>query len=409
MTSTTTLAKNFATMKNFSLPGDGITRLAFSDEDWNARDFIIGLMKQAGLSIRIDSFGNIFGHKEGQNPHAPAVMCGSHIDSVPHGGNFDGVLGVLGAIEAINRMNKNGFINYNPLKIVVFMCEESSRFGVATLGSKAMCGELTVNEMKRLKDASNNSLYDVLLARNLHPDNVQKEIQPGDLKACIEMHIEQGKVLETLHKTIGVVTGIAAPTRMKLMLTGKADHSGATPMGMRNDALCAAAEIIIAVENAAANSVRPAVGTVGIVKAAPNVMNVIPGKVELGIDIRSIYSQVKTDVTADVKKSIESITKNRNIDYKIEMLSNEEPVKLNPSVIDTIATICENKKITYHKMPSGAGHDTMHLAQLAPAGMIFIPCRDGISHNPAEWVDMDDIEQGVNVLYETLCCLSSNK
>ncbi|WP_196590238.1 M20 family metallo-hydrolase [Pectinatus frisingensis] len=409
MTATTTLAKNFATMQNFSLPGDGITRLAFSDEDWKARDFIIGLLQQAGLSIKIDNFGNIFGRKEGQNPHAPTVMCGSHIDSVPHGGNFDGVLGVLGAIEAINRMNKNGFINYNPLKIAVFMCEESSRFGVATLGSKAMCGELTVNEMKRLKDASNNSLYDVLLARNLHPDNVQKEIQPGDLKACIEMHIEQGKVLETLHKTIGVVTGIAAPTRMKLILTGKADHSGATPMGMRNDALCAAAEIIIAVENAAANSVRPAVGTVGIVKAAPNVMNVIPGKVELGIDIRSIYSQAKTDVTADVKKRMESITKNRNIDYKIEMLSNEEPVKLNPLVIDTIATICENKKIAYHKMPSGAGHDTMHLAQFAPAGMIFIPCRAGISHNPAEWADMDDIEQGVDVLYKTLCCLSSNK
>ena len=408
MVSIADLEQNFAMMKKFSLPGDGITRLAFSNEDWEARAFIMDLMKQAGLDIRIDDFGNIIGRRDGVNTKAPVVMCGSHIDSVPHGGNFDGVLGVLGAIAVINMMNDNGFRNYNPIEIVVFMCEESSRFGVATLGSKAMCGELSVDKMKLLKDAAGKSLYDILLGRGLKPDKVKKTLQADKLKACVEMHIEQGKVLETLHKSIGIVTGIAAPTRIKLKLIGKADHSGATPMGMRNDALCAAAEIILAVEKTAADSAKPVVGTVGIVKAMPNVMNVIPGEVELGIDIRSIYAHEKDNTVADIEKSIKAITDKRKIKYSLEILSDEKPVTLSPFVIDTIEAACAEKKADYHKMPSGAGHDTMHLAEFAPAGMIFIPCRDGISHNPAEWADMKDIVTGIDVLYETLCRLSSN-
>ncbi len=402
------MEQNFAMMKKFSLHGEGITRLAFSDEDWEARAFIIDLMKQAGLDIRIDDFGNVIGRREGINPEAPAVMCGSHIDSVPHGGNFDGVLGVLGAIAVVNMMNDNDFKNYNPIDIIVFMCEESSRFGVATLGSKAMCGKLSVDNMKQLKDTAGKSLYDILLSRGLEPDKVRKTLQADKLKACVEMHIEQGKVLETLHKSIGIVTGIAAPTRIKLKLTGKADHSGATPMGMRNDALCAAAEIILAVEKAAAASVKPVVGTVGIVKAVPNVMNVIPGEVELGIDVRSIYAKEKDNTVADVEKSIKAINDSRKIKYSLEFLSDEKPVTLSRFVIDTIEAACVEKKADYHMMPSGAGHDTMRLAELAPAGMIFIPCRDGISHNPAEWADMKDIAAGIEVLYETLCRLSLN-
>lgn len=403
----TRMAENFAKMQEFSADGKGITRLAFSDEDWQARTFIISLLKQAGLTIRIDDFGNIIGRRQGKNPAAPAVLCGSHIDSVPHGGNFDGVLGVLGAIEAVNLMNENNFKNYNPIDIVVFMCEESSRFGTATLGSKAACGKLTVRDMKQYKDTDNKSLYDILHSRGIEPDKRNKVIDLKNLKACIEMHIEQGKVLENIHKPIGIVTGIAAPTRIKLELRGKADHSGATPMTMRNDALCAAAEIILSVENIALTSLQPVVGTVGIANVSPNVMNVIPGEVELGIDIRSIYAQAKTNTVSTVKKAIEKISQKRKIQVSLHTLADEQPVTLDDYVINSIENVCREDNIAYNKMPSGAGHDMMHLAEHAPTGMIFIPCRDGISHNAAEWADMKDILRGTDVLYKTLCSLSA--
>ncbi|WP_330998015.1 M20 family metallo-hydrolase [Pectinatus haikarae] len=404
--STTVLEAYFAEMRKFSLPGEGVTRIAFSDEDWQARAFIIDLMKQEKLAVRVDGFGNIIGRREGLNAAAPAVVCGSHIDSVPNGGNFDGVLGVLGAIEAVKLMDKRGFKNYNPLEIVVFMCEESSRFGVATLGSRAICGGLGINAMKQLKDAEGISLYEILRARGLDPENMKNTLVLDKIKACLEMHIEQGKVLESMKKSIGIVTGIAAPTRLKLKLTGKADHSGATPMHLRNDALCAAAEIILEVERTAAASVQPVVGTVGIVRAFPNVMNVIPGQVELGIDIRSIYMEAKDAAVNHIKKYIENTAKKRNIKTKLELLTDEKPVKLDRSVIDIIEDSCRRKNIEYHLMSSGAGHDMMHLAQFAPTGMIFVPCRDGISHNPAEWTEMAYIEQGIEILYASLCRLS---
>lgn len=406
MISTVDLEHNFAEMAKFSLPGEGITRLAFSDEDWQARDFIMCLMRREGLIVRVDGFGNIIGRREGLNPKAKTVVCCSHIDSVPHGGNFDGVLGVLGAIETVKLMNKNGWQNYNPLEIVVFMCEESSRFGVATLGSLAACGGLSLKRMKQLKDAAGKSLYEILLARGLNPENMEKTINLKNLKACVEMHIEQGKVLEAMQKPIGVVTGIAAPTRLRLQLDGKADHSGATPMQLRSDALCAAAEIILEVEKAASSAEKPVVGTVGIVKAFPNVMNVIPGQVELGIDIRSIDAAAKTAVVERVKKFIIDTGKRRGIKTALELLTDEKPVSLAPAVIKIIEKACKANNIAYHLLPSGAGHDTMHLAEFAPAGMIFLPCCDGISHNPAEWTSMTHIAQGVEVLYTTLCTLT---
>lgn len=406
------LTQNFKRMKTYSLAGNGITRLAFSDEDWQARDFIIDQMISSGLKVCTDKFGNVVGRREGINSQAPSIMCGSHIDSVPNGGNFDGVLGVLSALEVINIMNDTGFNNYYPIDICVFMCEESSRFGVATLGSKAMCGQLSLDDMHKLKDKSGKSLYEILIQRGLKPDKLQTNtaLTSGKVKACVEMHIEQGRVLEKLQKPIGIVTGIAAPTRLKLSLNGKADHSGATPMNMRNDALCAAAEIILAIEKLtynASNENKEIVGTVGIINASPNVMNVIPGNVELGIDIRSIHSEIKNDTVKLIKDAIKCIADKRNITYSLTTLSDEQPVMLSNSMIYTIENICQQNNISYHKMPSGAGHDTMHLAKFAPSGMIFIPCRDGISHNPDEWASMQDILQGTELLYKLLCNLAT--
>ena len=190
------------------------------------------------------------------DPNAKVVMLGSHIDSVPNGGNFDGVVGVLGAIEVINCMNEANFENYHPIEVVVFMAEESSRFGIATLGSKTMCGEMDVDTLKKLVDKKGYSLYNTLKLRGLDADKIEEALYPHELKAFMEIHIEQGKVLETTNTQLGIVTGIAAPTRIKVIINGQADHSGATPMHMRQDALCAAAEIILQVEKLARDSVR---------------------------------------------------------------------------------------------------------------------------------------------------------
>lgn len=402
------LSMNFDKMSTITAPGQGITRIAFSDEDWQARSFVIELMKEAGLTIRIDHFGNVIGRREGTNPNAKVVMMGSHIDSVPNGGNFDGVVGVLGAIEVINCMNEAHVENYHPIEVVVFMSEESSRFGVATLGSKTMRGEMDVHTLKKLVDKNGQSLYNILKLRGLDADKIDQAVYPHELKAFMEIHIEQGKVLETTNTQLGIVTGIAAPTRMKVMINGQADHSGATPMNMRQDALCAAAEIILQVEKLAKSSEEfPVVGTTGIIHARPGVMNVVPGKVELGIDIRSIYMETKIKIVKAVVAKIKAIAEKRNLTVEITTLTNETPVRLKDEMIDFLDAICKEKNYSYMKMPSGAGHDAMHWAHTSPTGMIFIPCKDGISHNPAEWAEMKDIIAGTEVLYTAICRLAN--
>ena len=224
------LIANFEKMSTFSSKGEGITRLAYSDEDWQARDFVISLMKEAGLAVRTDNFGNVMARREGKKSQLPVVMFGSHIDSVPNGGNYDGVFGVLAAIEVVNALNDADVLTEHPLEVAVFMAEESSRFGNATLGSKVMAGLITKEKLQEIKDKDNNSLYDVLKSRNLDADNVLAAKYTAPIKAFLEIHIEQGKVLEEKNIPIGVVTGIAAPTRLKVFLNGHADHSGATPM-----------------------------------------------------------------------------------------------------------------------------------------------------------------------------------
>ena len=239
------LQKDFAAMAQLTGLGEGVNRLAFTDADWEGRQYIIDCMNDAGLDVEIDGFGNVIGYKVGTNPDLPVVMVGSHTDSVPNGGNYDGVVGVLSAIEAVRSMIDDGFEHEHTIAVVDFMCEESSRFGAATLGSKAMRGKLTLNDLHRLVDTQGISLYDSLKERKLHPDAIESMAYNRPVKAFIEMHIEQGKVLEHEQKQIGIVSGIAAPERFYVTIRGNADHSGATPMNLRHDALCGASKIIL--------------------------------------------------------------------------------------------------------------------------------------------------------------------
>jgi len=393
------LQKDFDAMAQLTGLGEGVNRLAFTDADWEGRQYIIDCMNDAGLDVEIDGFGNVIGYKVGTNPDLPVVMVGSHTDSVPNGGNYDGVVGVLSAIEAVRSMIDDGFEHEHTIAVVDFMCEESSRFGAATLGSKAMRGKLTLNDLHRLVDTQGISLYDSLKERKLHPDAIESMAYNRPVKAFIEMHIEQGKVLEHEQKQIGIVSGIAAPERFYVTIRGNADHSGATPMNLRHDALCGSSKIILGIEEVTSMQEEPpVVGTVGIAEVVPGAMNVIPGAVKLGVDIRSISKVARDSVVFLIKELIDVIAEKRGLSYTIEPISKDHPVSMHPLMVKEIERAVTSLQLEYMIMPSGAGHDAMHWAEVAPTGMIFIPCRDGISHNSAEFAAMDDIVAGAEVL-----------
>lgn len=401
------LVKDFEAMAQLTAPGEGINRLAFTDADWAGRQYIIDRMTDAGLFVEIDDFGNVIGYKLGKKPDLPVVMVGSHTDSVPNGGNYDGVVGVLSAIEVIRGMTDDGYEHDHTIAVVSFMCEESGRFGNATLGSKAMRGELTLQDLHRLVDKQGISLYEALKGRNLNPDGIETMAYKRPVKSFTEIHIEQGKVLEHEQKTIGIVTGIAAPERFYVTIRGNADHSGATPMNLRHDALCGASKIILGIEEIASMQEEPpVVGTVGVVEVMPGVMNVIPGAVKLGVDIRSISKVARNSVVTLVKEFIDITAEKRGLSYTIETIAQDHPVEMHPAMIREIEEAVKSVDVEYMIMPSGAGHDAMHWAEAVPTGMIFIPCRDGISHNPAEFAEMDDIVTGAEVLDKVLRKLS---
>ena len=401
------LVKDFEAMAQLTAPGEGINRLAFTDADWAGRQYIIDRMTDAGLSVEIDDFGNVIGYKIGKKADLPVVMVGSHTDSVPNGGNYDGVVGVLSAIEVIRGMTDDGYEHDHTIAVVSFMCEESGRFGNATLGSKAMCGELTLQDLHRLVDKQGISLYEALKGRNLNPDGIETMAYKRPVKSFTEIHIEQGKVLEHEQKTIGIVTGIAAPERFYVTIRGNADHSGATPMNLRHDALCGASKIILGIEEIASMQEEPpVVGTVGVVEVTPGAMNVIPGAVKLGVDIRSISEVARNSVVTLVKEFIDITTEKRGLSYTIERIGQDYPVAMHPAMIREIEEAVKSVGVEYMTMPSGAGHDAMHWAEAVPTGMIFIPCLDGISHNPAEFAEMDDIVTGAAVLDKVLRKLS---
>lgn len=400
-------------LKTITDSEEGITRLAFTDMDWRGRDYIKSLMADAGLTIREDAFGNVIGRLPGRNESLPSIMSGSHTDSVPRGGNYDGVVGVLSALEVARLLqDETGKSTIqHPFEVVIFMNEEGSRFGAATLGSRAMVGALSQADLERLVDKNGVSLRGALTSRGLESSAIGESLYQNPIHSFIEVHIEQGRVLEEHKIPLGVVTGIAAPTRYKLTLSGRADHSGATPMSMRQDAMCGAAEIILKVENLAqtasgcavldtANSVSDAsvVGTVGTISVTPGAMNVIPGQVELGIDIRSISQEAKVQVCNELTSFIASVCEKRQLTYTMDTIVDETPVAIDEEMINLVGTSCEDLGIEYMKLPSGAGHDAMNMAEKTQVAMIFIPCKDGVSHNPQEVASVQDISTGILVL-----------
>ncbi len=387
--------------------GGSVTRLVFSVKDLRSRQLLIHLLRQAGLKIHIDRVGNIFGRLEGRNPGAPAVLVGSHLDTVVQGGKFDGTVGVVGALEAVRTLREQNVALSSPVEVVCFVGEESSRFGYSTLGSSLLAGEISMEDLTHAVDRDGTKLGDILSSMGIYWENLASlRRDPASLKAYLELHIEQGPILEAKKKKIGVVTSIAAPTRFRAVFTGQADHSGTTPMEMRKDALVAAAHLIIAIEEVCLNFSQlekgRVVGTVGAIKIEPGVINAIPGKAELSVDVRSIKAEAKDHVTKLVKGTAKEIARARKVGVEFLPIRDETPVELDREIGVLLEEICKDKGLPYEVMPSGAGHDAMQLAKITRAGMIFVPSMRGISHSPMEWTSPKDICLGTQVLLDTI-------
>jgi N-carbamoyl-L-amino-acid hydrolase len=363
-----------------------VTRLVFSVKELRSRQLLIHLMRQAGLKIHIDAIGNIYGRFDGGDPRAPAVLAGSHLDTVIHGGKYDGPVGVIGALEAIRTISENGIPVRSPLEVVCFVGEESSRFGFSTLGSSMAAGEVHPKDLAHAVDPQGTKLETVLASLGITRRNLKSlKRDPKGLKAYLELHIEQGPILEAKRKRIGLVTSIAAPSRFRVIFKGRADHSGTTPMEMRKDALVAAAEFIAYVEKLCRENSSMAkgrvVGTVGAMKIEPGVINAVPGRTELSVDIRSTSAQSKNRVARLVKAQARGIARRRRMGVEVLTIREEDPVPLDQRLLAVTREICDTQRIDYEIMPSGAGHDAMQMAKLTPAGMIFVPSKRGISHN----------------------------
>ncbi|MCX2961796.1 Zn-dependent hydrolase [Rodentibacter caecimuris] len=390
-------------LASISSSSDELTRLAFTTEDEKAHNVIIELCRQYNLSVKRDAIGNLFIRKAGKEDHLPAVAFGSHIDTVVNAGKFDGPLGVIGGLEILLQLCEQNIQTRYPLELIVFTCEESSRFNFATLGSKVMCGVINQEKLSRLRDKQGNTLAEAMAKIGMDFNLINQAKRDGkEFKCFFELHIEQGPRLANENKTIGVVTGIAAPIRGIVRINGQADHSGATAMHYRHDALLGGAELSLAIEQAAINAKHSTVATVGNLTAKPGVMNVVPGYCELLVDIRGTHTEARDSVLAVLQREIENVAEKRRLSIEFQLISKDNPVVLPQAMIEQIENAAKSLGYSYEIMPSGAGHDAMHMATLCPTGMIFVPSHLGISHNPLEFTKWKDIEAGIKVLQKVV-------
>ena len=379
----------------------GVTRLGYTKNEDVMHGAIRNFAREMGLKYSSDEVGNTYVYEEDYSEY---YLIGSHLDSVISGGRYDGVVGVLAGL-LILKWIKDNKLNI-PLKVVAFRCEESSSFGIATVGSGLMTKKLQIEKMKKVKNTEGVSLYEALRFRGYNPEC--KKIE-GVLN-YFELHIEQGRILEDEGLKIGIINSIAAATRYWLTIDGRQDHSGATPMGMRQDALCAAGEIIIELEKIAKReSVHSSVGTVGYLGNYPNAFNVVPGRVKMGLDIRGVDKDSIDRIDDEIVKFVDEVCKKRDLNYELDNISKAIPVKLDENLKNKLSEVATKLGIEHKIMNSGAGHDAMKFWDIAPTGMLFIPCRDGVSHNKAEEIDHEDIILGSKIIFEELKQLNSRR
>ncbi len=385
------------------------TRRAFTDLFLQGRDWLAGEFRAAGLEPRLDAGANLVGERAGTEAGLGALMLGSHTDTVAGGGRFDGIAGVLTALEVAQVLHENGVQHRHPLMIVDFLSEEPSDYGASCVGSRAMVGTLNRRMLERTNPAG-ESLEQAIRRMGGNPAALTGPLlAEGDVRAYLELHIEQGPVLESLGKPIGVVGGIVGIQRLAITVNGRAGHAGTTPMDMRSDALVGASRLVELVWAEAQSQARelPFVATIGRFDVYPNGANVVPGRVELVLEARSMDDELTRNWLRRVAGEAEGIMRGLGLGLEVAEESSAAAVHCDAELRELLAQSCRLRGHAFHHLMSGAGHDAMQLARLAPVAMVFVPCDSGISHNPAENAHIDDLAAGTEVLLETVLALDA--
>lgn len=391
-----------------SAPAPAVTRVLFSDEDWQARAWLREKFAAAELAVREDAVGNIFACWPGSEPDLPPVATGSHTDAIPNAGKYDGVVGVLGALEAVRMLQREGFQPRRSVEIIMFTAEEPTRFGLGCLGSRLMSGTLDAARVAELRDPEGQSLDDLRARAGCGGEVESVRLAPGCYHAFLELHIEQGPILESEGLDIGVVEKIAAPAAFRVRIMGEGGHAGAVLMPARRDAGLAAAEIALAVERAALESGSPdAVGTTGVFRIEPGAINSVPCTATLEIDLRDTNLETRDRAEAAIRAAVAEVAARRKVDATFEVINSDAPAICDPALVETILHAAETRGFRVRRMISRAYHDSLFMARLCPAAMIFIPCRNGWSHRPDEFASAEAIDKGVTVLSNALRALSS--
>jgi ureidoglycolate amidohydrolase len=351
--------------------------------------------------------GNTFVRWAGSDPALAAVGTGSHIDAIPNAGKYDGVVGVLGGLEAIRALQRSDFRPRHSIELLVFTSEEPTRFGIGCIGSRLLSGTLSADVARRLKDNEGAGLDDVRAEAGFGGELEMVQLPAGYYKAFIELHIEQGPLLEQQRLPLGIVTSIAAPASLRISIEGSGGHAGGVLMPERRDALCAAAELILFVEQAArATGAVDTVATVGICEVFPGAVNSIPARVRLGADIRDTNLRRRDGVVQELERAGKAIAAKREVSIRTELINADAPADCAPEVIDALSASCRKNNFNFLSMVSRAYHDSLFMSRIAPTAMLFIPCRNGYSHRPDEYALPEDIVRGSLVLAETLAALA---
>jgi ureidoglycolate amidohydrolase len=385
-----------------------VTRIVFSPTDLKARAWLVARCEKIGLVVRQDPIGNMFARWIGSEPSAPAVGTGSHIDAIPNAGKYDGVVGVLGGLEAIRSLQRSGFRPKHSIELLMFTSEEPTRFGIGCLGSRLLSGTMTSDAARKLVDKDGVSLEELRRNAGYSAPLEEVKLSRGYYKAFVELHIEQGPALEQQKIPLGIVTSIAAPASLRISIEGAGGHAGAVLMPDRRDALCAAAELIVAVENAARTSgAADTVATVGICEVFPGAVNSIPSRVNLTLDIRDTNLERRDAAMRAIESARAAIAAKRQVSIREEFVNADAPAQCAPAIVEALSQSCSKHQLPFIPMVSRAYHDSLFMSRIAPVAMLFIPCRGGYSHRPDEYASPDDIARGVLVLAETLATLAA--
>ncbi|MBO0330785.1 Zn-dependent hydrolase [[Muricauda] lutisoli] len=389
-------------LAEFGLQENGETeRVAFSDADIEARNWVIKTLKDFGMEVKVDAAGNIIGTRKGTDVSKNPIAFGSHIDRVPNGGNYDGCVGSMAALEVIETLNENNIKTNHPLEVIIFPNEEGG-----VMGSRAMAGNLGRSALGVINSTGYSMGEGIMRIGGDTTKLKEAKREKGSLAAFLELHIEQGGKLEKENLDIGIVEGIVGLNWWDVVFTGFANHAGTTPMDARQDALLAAAKYIVAVNEITNSFEGTQVGTVGRIKAEPGAPNVIPGKVTASLEIRDLSSEVIQNVYQAIKQKTEEIAKASNVSVEFLPLdTTAEPALTDNSIQKEIESSAKSLGLSYQYMPSGAGHDTQDISRFAPVGMIFVPSKGGISHSPKEFTSAEDMANGANVLLHSILAL----